>query len=79
MFKQGIFEQDVQERLDEWVGDRWKRGTQHHSPQKAQINRMAKESFEDDRIAEEISAVDEGNTTSIIERSHCTQTQISSP
>ncbi|XP_058190286.1 MLO-like protein 13 isoform X2 [Rhododendron vialii] len=66
MFKQGIFEKDVQEGLDKWVGDRWKRGTQHHSPQ---IKRMAKESFEDDRIVEETPAVDEGNTTSIIELS----------
>lgn len=64
MFKEGMFEDYVQDLLDNWVGDRKKRGTQHHSPQ---INRMAKESFEDDRIAEETSAVDEGNTTSIIE------------
>ncbi|KAF7127073.1 hypothetical protein RHSIM_Rhsim11G0111900 [Rhododendron simsii] len=66
MYKQGIFEKNVQEQLDSWVGDRWKRGTQHHSPQ---INKMAKESFEDDHIAEETLAVDEGNTISIIELS----------
>ncbi|KAG5525638.1 hypothetical protein RHGRI_032071 [Rhododendron griersonianum] len=66
MFKEGMFEDHVQDLLDNWVGDRKKRGTQHHSPQ---INRMVKESFEDDRIAEETSAVDEGNTASIIELS----------
>lgn len=66
MFKEGIFEDHVQDLLENWVGDRKKRGTQHHSPQ---INRMAKESFEADRIAEETSTVDEGNMTSIIELS----------
>ncbi|CAL5329933.1 unnamed protein product [Camellia sinensis] len=41
--------------------------------------RMVKESIEDDYISEEIRAVDEGITTSIIELSHPTRTQISSP
>lgn len=76
MFKQGIFDARVQDLLDEWVGDRWKSGTQIHS---SQINRMAKEPSEGDHIAEETSAVDEGNTTSIIELSGHTKTQISSP
>ena len=67
MFKPGMFGDPVQAALGNWFQAR-ESGTQ--------LQRMAKESIENDHIAEETASVD--GITSVIEFSCPTRTQITS-
>ncbi|KAL6964534.1 hypothetical protein U1Q18_035586 [Sarracenia purpurea var. burkii] len=65
MFKQGMFDENVQKIVERWVEGRRRRGPVIPS---AGIHRMTKESsLQDDHISEETTAVGEGILTSTIE------------
>ncbi|GFY94363.1 seven transmembrane MLO family protein [Actinidia rufa] len=71
MFKQGFFDESMQQLLDKWR----ERGRESHS---SHSHSMTKQSFEVDHITEETTPADK-RTISIIELSHPARAQESSP